>query len=125
MTTKIKLVQGDTRPDIVVNLRASDGTTPIDIAGTTAKMYFRKVGSTNLVDTLTGDLEAGYEEANGSLTVTAPYNVPGKGGRVSFPWNGSTLASAGDHEGEIEITFGDGTIQTVYDILKFKVRSQF
>jgi hypothetical protein len=31
----------------------------------------------------------------------------------------------GDYEGEIEIIFGDGQIQTVYDLLKFKVREDF
>jgi hypothetical protein len=33
--------------------------------------------------------------------------------------------AAGDYEGEIQITFSDGQIQTVYDLLKFKVRSDF
>jgi hypothetical protein len=31
----------------------------------------------------------------------------------------------GDYEGEIEITFADSTIQTVYDLLKFKLRQDF
>jgi hypothetical protein len=31
----------------------------------------------------------------------------------------------GDYEGEIEITFTDGQIQTVYDVLKFRVREDF
>jgi hypothetical protein len=33
--------------------------------------------------------------------------------------------SSGDYEGEIQITFFDGTIQTVYELLKFKVREDF
>jgi hypothetical protein len=32
---------------------------------------------------------------------------------------------AGDYEGEIEITFADNQVQTVYDLLKFKVREDF
>jgi hypothetical protein len=32
---------------------------------------------------------------------------------------------AGEYEGEVEITFADGQIQTVYDVLKFKVREDF
>jgi hypothetical protein len=32
---------------------------------------------------------------------------------------------AGDYEGEIEITFADGQVQTVYDLLKFKIREDF
>jgi hypothetical protein len=35
------------------------------------------------------------------------------------------LGEAGDYEGEIQITFSDGTIQTVYDLLKFKLREDF
>jgi hypothetical protein len=35
------------------------------------------------------------------------------------------LGEAGDYEGEIQITFVDGTIQTVYDLLKFKLREDF
>jgi hypothetical protein len=35
------------------------------------------------------------------------------------------LTVAGDFEGEIEITFGDGQIQTLYDVLKFKIREDF
>jgi hypothetical protein len=31
----------------------------------------------------------------------------------------------GDYEGEIEITFSDSQIQTVYDLLKFKIRQDF
>jgi hypothetical protein len=31
----------------------------------------------------------------------------------------------GDYEGEIEITFSDSQIQTVYDTLRFKVREDF
>jgi hypothetical protein len=32
---------------------------------------------------------------------------------------------AGDYQGEIEITFADSQIQTVYDFLKFKIRQDF
>jgi len=32
---------------------------------------------------------------------------------------------AGDYEGEIQITFADTTVQTVYDLLKFKLREDF
>ena len=37
----------------------------------------------------------------------------------------SLAGDAGDYEGEIEITFQDGQIQTVYDLLKFKLREEF
>jgi hypothetical protein len=33
--------------------------------------------------------------------------------------------SAGDYEGEIQVTFSNGGVQTVYDLLKFKMREDF
>jgi hypothetical protein len=46
---------------------------------------------------------------------------------VVFQWNPTTLSvPAGDYEGEIEVTFpSGGGIQTVYDLLKFKLREDF
>jgi hypothetical protein len=41
-------------------------------------------------------------------------------------WGANDLSqSAGDYEGEIEITFSDGTKETIYDLLKFKIRDDF
>lgn len=109
MAEKIKLVQGDTRPQIQTTLTDENTGNAIDITGATCLLKFRAVGSTTLVDTLTG-------------TVTN-----GAGGVVVFPWNNTTLnVDAGDYEGEIEVTFpaGQGK-QTVYELLKFKVREDF
>ena len=47
---------------------------------------------------------------------------------VAFYWSTDPTAldgPPGDYEGEIEINFSDGTIQTVYDPLKFKLREEF
>jgi hypothetical protein len=52
----------------------------------------------------------------------------GAGGVVVFFWSDSPTildGDAGDYEGEIEITFANSTIQTVYDLLKFKLRQDF
>ena len=108
MTEKIKLVQGDTKPTLVCTLTDSGSGDAINITGATVRLKFRQVGSTSLRDTIIG-------------TVTS-----GEGGVVSFSWGSDALdGPAGDYEGEIEITFGDGSIQTVYDLLKFKLRSEF
>lgn len=109
MTEKIKLVRGDTRPQVKLTLTDETTGLPIDITGATVLMKFRAVGSTTLVDTLTGTV------------------INGAAGVVVIPWNPTTLAvDAGDYEGEVEVTYSSGQgVQTVYDLLKFKVREDF
>lgn len=108
MADVIKLVHGDTRPQIQVTLTDNTTGAPITISGATPRLKFRAAGSTTLLTTLVG-------------TVT-----DGANGVAVFAWTtGSLNVDAGSYEGEIEITFADGTIQTVYDVLKFKLRADF
>lgn len=128
MSERIKLVQGDTRPYIVLALTSVIDRTPIDVSagGCAVVMKFRRVGATALTDTITCTKLTGRLMEDGSIQTAAPYDVAGAGGRVQVQWGSLTLASAqGDYEGEIEITFADGTVQTVYDRLKFTVRADF
>lgn len=110
MAEKIKLVQGDTRPAIVCTLTDENTGNIIDLTGATVRLKFRAAGDTTLIASNTG-------------TVT-----DGPAGKcVFFPANAPEMLQgpAGDYEGEIEITFDDGQIQTVYDLLKFKLREDF
>jgi hypothetical protein len=110
MTDKIKLVKDDTRPALVCNITDDTTGNVIPLTGATVLLKFRAVGSTDLQATVTGTITDG---PNGQVTFypsTSPEMLQG---------------DAGDYEGEIEITFSDGTIQTVYDVLKFKVRADF
>jgi hypothetical protein len=110
MADKIKLVQGDSRPALVVTLTDDVTGSPIAITGATILLKFRAVGATTNLSTLTGSI------------------VNGPNGQVVFYWAqvaGSLNVDAGDYEGEIEITFSDGQVQTVYDLLKFKLREDF
>lgn len=110
MTEKIKLVQGDTRPALVCNITDDTTGNVIDISGATVLLKFRALGATTLQATVTGVVTDG---PNGQVTfypATAPEMLAG---------------AAGDYEGEIEITFVGGQIQTVYDVLKFRVRQEF
>lgn len=126
MAEKIKLVQGDTKPALVVSLTDETSGSPIGLNTTTVRLYFRAVGQDTILATLVGTLLVGKVEADGTITSTAPYNTPGTGGRVQFSWGANDLnQDAGDYEGEIEITYSDGTKQTVYDLLKFKLRKDF
>ena len=108
MAEKIKLVQGDTRPQVKVTVLDDNTDTAIDIRNSSLVMRFRAVGSTTVLDTLNGII------------------LDGINGIAAFAWNPTTLnVDAGDYEGEIEITFSDNTRQTVYDVIKFKVREDF
>ena len=108
MSDVIKLVHGDTRPQIKVALTDDTTGNPIDITAATVRLKFRAAGSTTLLTTLVG-------------TVTDGVN-----GIAVFAWTtGSLNVDPGSYEGEIEITFSDGTIQTVYDVMKFKLRMDF
>ena len=110
MADKIKLVQNDTRPVLVCTLTDTASGLPIGLSGATVRLKFRGVGDTTVRSILLG-------------TITDATN-----GVVAFNWASdptSLAGDSGDYEGEIEITFSDGQIQTVYDILKFKLREEF
>lgn len=107
---KIRLVQGDTRPPLVVTLTDETSGSPINISGATVRLKFREVGKTDLTATIIGAV------------------IDGPNGVAVFNWSSVPTALAGDpgdYEGEIEVTFSDSTVQTVYDLLKFKVRPEF
>lgn len=119
--TTIDLVQGDQLPEIQIILKdsntaasgaildADDPTTfaALDLTGGSVRMRVRTVGQTSLIDTLVGTI------TNAS------------GGVVVFVFDSDTLATSGVIEGEIEFTDSSSRTQTVMDLIKFKVRSQF
>lgn len=125
MAEKIKLVQGDTRPSLLLDLRDTVTGAVISVTGAVPGLKLRMVGQSSIKLTLTGVTLPGYTNDDGSINLAAPYTVSGSGGRVMFTWSALALDTVGDMEGEVEITFGDGSIQTVFELLKFKVRSQF
>lgn len=126
MSERIKLVQGDTMPIVDIVIKDENHDTPIDLTGAQVLLKFRPVGSTTLKETITGSLLTGVLGADGvTVDTTPPYNTPGRGGRVRFTWTPTALDTVGSFEGEVEITYPDLTVQTVYDIMKFRIRPQF
>ena len=117
----INLVKGDTLPELTLTLKdsktAAAGQTldannsntwaAINVTGATVRLRLRKVGETSVSSTLT-------------CSVTDATN-----GKVATDFPAGTLNEAGTFEGEIEVTFSSGGIQTVYDLIKFKVREDF
>jgi hypothetical protein len=108
MAEKIKLVQGDTKPQIKVTLTDETTGEPVDITAATPRLKFRAANTTTVLTTMVG-------------TVTV-----GSAGECVFVWpTGALDVEPGDYEGEVEVTFQDNTIQSVYDLLKFKLRQDF
>lgn len=110
MAEKIKLVQGDTKPALVCNITDEITGAVVTLTSATVLLKFRAAGSSTLTATVTGTVTNGATGQVAFYPASAPEML---------------LGEAGDYEGEIQITFSDGTIQTVYDLLKFKLREDF
>lgn len=108
MSDIIKLVQGDTLPTITVTLTDEFTGAAVDITGAAVVVKFRAMNTTTVLSTLTGTL---VTPASGIFS-------------FSFPAPALDVAD-GLYEGEIEVTFSGGAIQSVYDLLKFRVRADF
>ncbi len=121
-SANLKLVVGDTHPELTITLKDSntaasgqtldpeDATTfaPIDITGATVRVRIREIGTTTILQTVACTIVS--PPANGVVTMVFP---------------SSTFASAGLYEGEVELTKSDGNIQTVNELIKFTVRDDF
>lgn len=124
MSVTVKLVQGDTLPQIVATLFDQRVDTygnitnvPIDLTDTLlARMKLRVPGTTALVDTLTGVVQLPQITSGAATPVT---------GLILFALTPLSLVSSSSLEAEIELTQLGGGVFTVYDIIKLKVRSQF
>jgi hypothetical protein len=110
MSEKIRLVRNDTRPAIVCTITDEKTSAAISLDGVTARLKFRAVGAAELTATVTGTVTNGAQGQVAFYPASAPEMLQGE---------------PGDYEGEIELTFQDGQIQTVYDQLKFKIRQDF
>ena len=119
--TTIDLVQGDQLPEVEITLKDSNTAAAgqildegdpetfasLNLTDGTVRLRIRQIGQTDLTDTLIGTITSATE------------------GKVTFLFDTDTLASSGVFEGEIEVTDSNNRSQTVVDLIKFKVRSQF
>jgi hypothetical protein len=133
MTTKFKLVQFDTLPHIQLALYDEKTGKPIDLsaAGTTVRMYFRRFGQKTLKQTLVlaklpGVVTRVDERTNCAVVqLGAPYEANGSGGRCSVQWTQRSLDTEGAFQGEIEVSYADGSRLTIPETLRFDVRKQY
>ena len=105
------LVKNDNGSQIKATITRSDTGEAVDLSSATPRLKFKKRNTANVLATidsftsLTEDQEAGI---------------------CQFAFNTAALdITAGDYVGEIEITFSDGTIETIFEELDFTVREDF
>lgn len=104
----IKLVKNDNRPIITLTVALDDGSL-VSLVGATEVIHFRKRGTTTVLSTL-----------------SCTHVTDGSDGKTYFKFTGAALdVDSGMYEGELEITYGDGDKQSVYDVLRFRVRDEF
>lgn len=108
--SRIRLVRGDTGPQLQLVLTDCQTGGVVDLTGASGLLHFRAVGSTTVAFSRALTIDPGVA-ALGIATVN---------------WQATDLDQpAGDYEGEIEITFSDGVIQTAFDTLQFRIREDF
>jgi hypothetical protein len=108
MAERIKLVQGDTYPQIQVTLSDSNTGSVIDLTGATVTLHFRAAGGSAPLFSRVGFVNPATADQ----------------GKAVFTWQQGDLdVPAGDYEAEVEILYsGSGARQTVYELLKFRIR---
>ena len=110
MADVIRLVKGNSKPDIILTLTDDSTGGAIDLSsGTTSvTVKFRKQNTTTVLSTIN------CVKVSGGAT-----------GQVQFDFAGGVLnVDPGMYEGEVTISF-NGSLQTVYDVIKFRVRDDF
>jgi hypothetical protein len=104
----ILLVKDDTSPQIQVTITREDTGVAVNLSAATTRMKFRAAETTTVLATLTGtagDLAAGV---------------------VIFTFGSGDLnQTAGEYEGEIEVTFADSSVETVFEVINFTLRADF
>ena len=105
-----KLVKDDTKTQIKATLTREHDGSKIDCSGGTVRMYFRKKGTSTILSTLTA-ADSGTDLQNGIAI-------------FSFG-AGNLSVDAGFYEGEIEITFSNGSVESIYEVLDFQLRADF
>ncbi len=105
-----QLVQNDQAPQIRAALTRDDDGSVINFSGGSCALKFRAKGSTTILFTLAA-ADVGSFFADGIAI-------------FSFS-NDQLDIPEGYYEGEIEITYQNGNVETVYKVLDFYLRADF
>ena len=110
MSTSFNYVQGDTGPQIKLTFVDEDTNTSTDLTGATVTLHFRAAGESTVLFS-----RAVYVNPDTADT-----------GIGVIQWQTTDLnQDPGTYEGEIEIVRATGLRETIYDILKFRIREDF
>jgi len=110
---KVRLVAGDTGPQLKLTITEDPSGTPVDLTNATGRFLLRAVGaeSASVIRNLTINSGAGGDSADGVCYVV---------------WAAGNLdLAAGDYEGEVEITMPSGLKQTVFEPIEIRLRADF
>ena len=105
------LVQGDNGSQLKVVLTRDDTGAAVDLTGATVTLKFKKRNNSNVLSSINSSVvDAAYLEA----------------GIAIFFFDSDDLdISSGDYVGEVEVTFSNGYIETVFEQLEFLVREDY
>lgn len=110
MTERIKLVRGDTKPQIRLTLTSQENNQPINLTGATVTLHFRAAESETVLFSRPALINPEYATT----------------GVAYISWEEGDLdQDGGSYDGEIEVVMADGSRETIYDVLKFKIREDF
>ena len=110
MAETCKYVQGDTGPQLRLTFTDEDTGTATDLTGATVTLHFRAAGEDSVLFS-----KSLYVNPDTATTGVAIVN-----------WSAGDLDQpAGAYQGEIEVVRASGVRETLYDILKFKIREDF
>jgi uncharacterized protein YegP (UPF0339 family) len=110
MATSFNYVQGDTGPQIRLKFTDEDTDTATDLTGATVTMHFRAAGESSVL--FSRELYVNPDEATDGVAIVQ--------------WQtGDLEQEPGTYEGEIEVVKSTGLRETIYEVLKFRIREDF
>jgi hypothetical protein len=108
MVERIKIVQGDTGPQIRCSLTDASTGEPIDLTGAQAFMHVRQVGEEALAFSLPLYINPEFASTGQAIAIFRP---------------GDWDREAGEYEAELEVVNpSTGFRQTVFELMRFKLR---
>lgn len=107
----IYLVKDDNGSQVECIITRDNTGLPVDLTGATALLKFRATGTSTILFTLTNIVDE---------------QVDLEAGQAVFVFSAANLdLAAGLYEGEVEVTFPNLNVETIYEIIQFQVRDDF
>lgn len=105
------LVQGDNGSQVKVVITRDDTGLPVNLTGATPTLKFKKKNTSSVLTSI-----------NSSTSLSSELEA----GIALFQFDATALEiTPGDYVAEVQITFSDGNIETVYEELEFTIREDY